>query len=186
MEQKTAIILHGTMGSPDGNWFPWLANQLRANDYDVYVPELPTPENQTKDDWCEALSNQAPIFDKNTTLIGHSCGATFLLHILETTKNTVANSVFVSPVMGTIDIPEYDHLNNTFINHEFDWDTITSKTAQSMVIHGDNDPYVPISHAEALSSKIGSPIEIIKDGGHLNSESGFNEFPFLLTHLLES
>ena len=67
MSKKDVIILHGTMGSPEGNWFPWLKSQLE-NDYNVYVPRFPTPDNQSKETWCAALRDQAPIFGKDTIL----------------------------------------------------------------------------------------------------------------------
>jgi hypothetical protein len=35
---KTAIIIHGTGGSPDENWFPWMKTQLEEQGYRVFVP----------------------------------------------------------------------------------------------------------------------------------------------------
>ena len=96
------IICHGTMGSPEGNWFPWLKNECLKIGHDVYVPRFPSPESQTKHNWCNALRDQTPIFGSNTVLIGHSISATFLLHILEVLKERVNQSVFVSPVMDDI------------------------------------------------------------------------------------
>ncbi len=37
---KTAIILHGTLGSPDGNWFQWLKEQLEEKGFMVWLPPL--------------------------------------------------------------------------------------------------------------------------------------------------
>ena len=177
------IICHGTMGSPDINWFPWLKTELESMGHAVYVPTFPTPQNQTKDNWCAALRDETPTFGRDTILIGHSISATFLLHILETIKTPVCQSVFVSPVMDDIGIEEYDRLNNTFVHHDFDWDAINNNKGRAVIFHGDNDPYVPLSHPETLSQKIMTPISIIKNGGHLNSESGHDQLPGLL-HIL--
>lgn len=176
---KTAIILHGTKGSPDGNWFPWLKSQLEGQGYHVYVPVLPTPENQNKEAWCAALRAQAPIFDESTTLIGHSCGATFLLHILEVCK-PVERSILVSPVLGACGVPEYDVLNSTFIHHNFNWAKIQKTMGIAHILHGDNDPYVPASHPKAIVEKLNLEVEWIPDGGHLNSEAGYIQFPRLM------
>lgn len=174
------IICHGTLGSPDGNWFQWAKQEFEKLGHDVYVPSLPTPDNQTKIQWCNALREQAPLFGNNTILIGHSISATFLLHILEVVNQPVYRSIFVSPVMGNIGNSEYDELNKTFVHHNFDWSSINKNKGIATIFHGDNDPYVPLSHAQTLSENIKTPITIIENGGHLNSESGYTKFPKLL------
>ena len=47
----TAFIFHGTGGYPEENWFPWLKRELESLDYKVIVPQFPTPENQTLENW---------------------------------------------------------------------------------------------------------------------------------------
>lgn len=164
------------MGSPDGNWFQWAKAEFEKLGHTVYVPTFPTPEGQTKDNWCEALNEQAPTFGKDTVLIGHSISATFLLHILEVVKAPVRQSIFVSTVMDDINIAEYDELNSSFVHHKFDWNTINKNKGIATIFHGDNDPYVPMSHADILSQKIKTPVSVIENGGHLNSESGYIKF----------
>jgi predicted alpha/beta hydrolase family esterase len=93
MPRKNIIIIHGTMGSPDGNWFPWLKSQLE-NDYNVYVPKFPTPDNQSKDEWLRVLNDACPKFDKDTILVGHSIGATLMMHVLEVMDKPVYKSIF--------------------------------------------------------------------------------------------
>ena len=34
------IILHGSFGSKDGNWFPWLKQQLEDKKLKVDVPQI--------------------------------------------------------------------------------------------------------------------------------------------------
>ena len=51
------------------------------------------------------------------------------------------------------------------------------------IIHGDDDPYVPVEHARQLSGFIDAPLHIIKDGGHLNAETGYTQFPEILDFL---
>jgi predicted alpha/beta hydrolase family esterase len=179
--KKDVIILHGTMGSPIGNWFPWLKDQLDG-DYNVYVPEFPTPDNQSKDNWCATLRDQAPIFGKNTILIGHSIGATLLMHILEGMSEPVYKSVFVCPVLDEIGNEEYDALNKTFIEKmpDYDWLTMSNNMGDCTIFMGDNDPYVPSWHAECLQDQIGGELIVVPNGGHLNAESGYTEFGALL------
>lgn len=181
------IILHGTMGSPEGNWFPWLKNELEKQNFNVYVPTFPTPENQSKDSWCAALREQAPIFGKDTILVGHSLGATMLLHILEMVKEPVKKSIFVSCVIDEIGNDEYDTLNKSFIKgNQYDWDAISANAGDRWLFHGADDPYVPTWHSDLIHHQIGGEFELIKNGGHLNAESGYLEFPKILEVILQT
>lgn len=174
------VIIHGTMGSPDGNWFPWLKKELEAKGHEVYIPKLPTPVGQSVKNWCKELDKQAPIFDKDTVLIGHSCGATYLLHILEVVKESVAKSIFVSGFLDELGFPEFDKLNKTFIDKGFDWGLIKKNAGDITIFHGDDDPYIPLPFAEKLAKGLNTNITVIKNGGHLNAESGYNKFQELL------
>ena len=177
MARYDVVIMHGTGGSPEGNWFPWLKKQLEAEGHRVYVPRFPTPEGQSVRSWCNALDEQAPRFGKNTILIGHSCGAAYILHILEVLKEPVAQSIFVSGFIDKLGNEFFDTLNETFVNHNFDWETIKKNAGKITIFHGDNDPYVPLAAAQKLADKLETPLTIVKNGGHLNAEFGYNEFP---------
>ncbi len=180
------IILHGTEGSPDINWFPWLKTEMEKHGHEVYVPRFPTPDEQSKENWCAALREQTPLLGRDTILIGHSLGATFMLHILETVREPLAQSLFISPVMDEIAIPAYDDLNRSFLKTpDFDWLTISDNAGSVAIYHGDDDPYVPQSHAEFLQDQIGGELHIIPGGGHLNAESGYTQFPEILAHIAE-
>ena len=53
-----ALIFHGTHGSPEGNWFPWLHGELISKGWDVDVPAFPTPEGQSLDNWINVVLNK--------------------------------------------------------------------------------------------------------------------------------
>lgn len=181
MSLKSAVIFHGTMGSPSGNWFPWLGNQLQSSGYQVNAPSLPTPENQSLHSWFDAINQIS--FDEETVLVAHSCGATFALHLLESLKITVKKAILVSVVANKIGINEYDTLNASFIGASHNWNKIQKNCQSFHVLHGSNDPYVPLNQAEFVASNLGVQVQIIPDGGHLNAEFGFTEFP-LITKLI--
>jgi predicted alpha/beta hydrolase family esterase len=183
MKKYDIIILHGTGGSPQGNWFPWLKNKLEALGHRVFVPRFPTPANQSVESWCEVLRKEAPIFGADTILIGHSCGAAYILSILNVLEQPVAKSILVSGFIDKLGNEFYDNLNKDFIEQDFDWEKIKYNMGDAVLFHGDNDPYVPMAAAEHLSKKLDVPLTIISNGGHLNAEFGYTEFPQLLEKL---
>ncbi|MCL2037924.1 alpha/beta hydrolase [Candidatus Saccharibacteria bacterium] len=176
------VILHGTSGSPEGNWFPWLKRELENLGHEVFVPKFPTPENQSVDNWCKALREQTQFeFDRNTILVGHSCGATYMLSILNQDRaEPLKATIFVSGFLHDLGDEAFDIPNHTFTNQDFDWDLIKKNAGQIFVIAGDNDPYVPKSETEELAKNLSVEPIYIKNGGHLNAEFGYIEFPALL------
>lgn len=177
---KRALIFHGTHGSPAGNWFPWLQEELMMQGWQVAAPKLPTPDGQSIDGWIEALKDQIPGYAEADVLVGHSCGGTFALRLLE--KNLVEpdQTILVSCLIDQIKNEEYDSLNSSFIDHPFDWSVIKNACEDITIFHGDDDPYVSKSQAETISEKLDAPLHFIKDGGHLNADTGYTSFPALL------
>ena len=86
------------MGSPSGNWFPWLAGELRSLGHEVVVPEYPTPNNQSLESWLEVFDQDFGLenLNEDSILIGHSLGATFILKLLERAKQPIAACYLVA------------------------------------------------------------------------------------------
>jgi predicted alpha/beta hydrolase family esterase len=178
------VIIHGTKGSPEGNWFRWIAERIGGLGVDVLIPRMPTPEGQSLAAWLEAFEASVGRVNEQTTLIGHSLGATFTLRVLERLSVPVQRSVFVAGVIGQIGIAEYDALNSSFIEAPFNWDKIRSNAGKAICLSGDDDPYVPAEQGRLLAERLGVPNRVIMGGGHLNAESGYCSFPELLEALV--
>ena len=52
---KKAVLLHGTDGSPNDHWFPWLKKVLEENEYEVFAPTLPENHTPNRDVYEEFL-----------------------------------------------------------------------------------------------------------------------------------
>jgi uncharacterized protein len=61
---KNAIILHGTLGSPEGNWFRWLETRLKEQGMQVWLPALPQADQPSLAEWSQYVHQNAP-FDIN-------------------------------------------------------------------------------------------------------------------------
>ena len=66
---------------------------------------------------------------------------------------------------------------------DFNFEKIKSNCKEFYIIHGDNDPNVPLANAEFLSQNLGGELIVVKNGGHLNGSSGWFELPQCLTAL---
>lgn len=180
-----AIIFHGTMGSPRGNWFSWLSQELSKLGVNTCVPELPTPENQSLNNWMTAFNEQCTPLTERTILIGHSCGAVFCMRLLEKLSRPVAGTVLVAPPYKQIGMSEIDALNASFLDRPFDWQRIRANAGQLAYLMGDNDQYVPQEQLLKIAEELKVRPIIVSGGGHLNAETGYTSFPLLLELLTE-
>lgn len=181
---KRVIVIHGTMGSPEGNWFPWLTQQLGERGIEVLCPALPTPEGQDLEGWLTAFRRAVGALHESDILVGHSIGAAFVLRVLEQSPVFVRAAVLVAPFSRSLGLPAFDTLNASFISAPFRWGRIRKGARQFFVFAGDNDPYVPLAYSEDIAGALDIPTQVVPGGGHLNAESGYTEFRELV-QLLE-
>lgn len=182
---KTALIIHGAFGSPTENWIPWLKAELEKQGYNVRTPIFPTPDGQNLGSWNETVQEYLAELTEESVMIGHSIGAVFALSVLEHLDSTIKATALASGFLSDLGNETFDSINHTFYAKEFDWEKIIKSTGVISVLHGSNDPYVPVKQAEQLATKLGIEPILIENGGHLNAEAGFTKFPQLL-ELLES
>ena len=146
------LILHGTDGSPESNWFMWLKGVLIGKGHEVWLPQLPhsnTPSTKIYNKFL--LSNSDFIFDKDTIIIGHSSGAVEILSLLQhlPPELIVKATVLVSAFKDDL---SWDTLKGLFIE-PLDFDEIKKHCLNFIFIHSDNDPYCPVEHAEYLAEQ---------------------------------
>jgi len=174
------IIIHGTGGNPNGNWFPWLKSELEKSDCKVFVPKFPSPENQSLQNWLEVFKDYEQYLDKDSIVVGYSLGPAFLLSVLENLNHPIKAAFFVAGFTELLDNLEFDELNKTFVLKNFDWTKIKNNCHKFYVINSDNDPYVPLEKGQALADNLNTELIILKNAGHINEEAGYTEFSFLL------
>lgn len=172
---KKVFIVHGFEGSPNGGWRPWLMAELNKKNIYAGAFLMPKPDNPVLEEWVEEISRQVErCKDDEIYLVGHSLGVTAILRFLEETKmNNVFGTVLVSSVSEKIGNLKID----SFMEKDFDFKKIKSKCKSFSVIHGDNDPYVPLNNAETLSEELNGELIIIENGEHLNGSAGWLTLP---------
>ena len=176
------IIVHGTCGTPEENWFPWLKDELTKLDCNVFVPKFPTPKNQSLKSWLEVFKDYEKYLDKNTIIVGHSLAPAFLLSVLENLNNPIKAAFFVAGFVGEpLGIEKFDKLNKTFTSKTFNWEKVIKNCKKFFVYSSSNDPYVPISKGEDLAKKLKTKLITIKNAGHFSAGTGgYTTFDILL------
>lgn len=174
------IIIHGTEGNPEMNWFPWLKTELEKLECKVFIPKFPTPENQSLENWLAVFKDYEQYLDENSIIVGHSLGPAFLLSVLENLNHRIKAAFFVSGFVGLLNSLEFNELNKTFVVKSFDWNKIKNNCKKFYVINSDNDPYVPIEKGKELAENLDTELIILKNAGHINQEFGYTKLDFLL------
>lgn len=114
------FIIHGAFGYPNENWFPWLKKELEKLCCKVFVPEFPTPKNQTLNNWLDTFKNYKKYIDESSIFVGHSLGCAFILNVLETINVKIKAAFFVAGFISSLNNDYFDTINKTFINKNFD------------------------------------------------------------------
>lgn len=177
---KRAVILHGTDGRPESNWFMWLKAKLEERGYEVWVPELPgnhTPNRQVYNDF---LFNSGWDFMDNI-VVGHSSGAVEVLNLLMDErcphiKLGVMVGAWAEGVPNGYE-PDNQQFNDLFPPEGFDFDIIKSKADKLAFLHGNDDPYCPLEQARWLADSLDAEITVVQNGHHLGAK--FKELPEL-------
>ncbi|HSX02124.1 MAG TPA: alpha/beta hydrolase [Candidatus Saccharimonadia bacterium] len=191
---KTALILHGTDGTPQSNWFPWLKAELEKDGYLVWAAALPNAHKPNMELYVKTLLStkydlgSCPMgwdYNKDTLIVGHSSGAVAILGLLQALPKdiTVGTCVLVGSFKDDLG---WDSLSELF-EKPFDFELIKTKAKKFIFVHSDNDPYCPLEHAEYLSKQVGGELIVLPGQGHFSAELNpeYKEFPRLLEIIKE-
>ena len=183
--QPNFFLIHGSFSSPFSNWLPWLHQELTNRDYEVYTPDFPSGVGyQNYQNWSKLLETyiDAGLFNENTTIYAHSIAPVFICKFLIEHQLKVKKCVFVCGFNNYLGIDEeYDNVNRSmYLDNLAD---VKQFCNDIICFYTENDPYVDYDTEKSFADTVATKQIVIKDGGHLNSESGYQEFPQLLEEL---
>lgn len=177
---KTALILHGTLGSPEGNWFQWLKSELEQSGMKAWLPQLPHTEQPSLREWADFIHAGCPFaINEETLIVGHSSGAILALILAQENHvpvgSIIAVSVFHDNSLGW-------EPNSKLFDVAFNWQAIRNNANSLQFIHSDNDPYVPLEQAQYVANHCHAKLKLIPRQGHFNLEQSeeYRSFPKLL------
>ena len=189
--KKRVFIIHGWEGSPENAWFPWLREELAVRGFEVFVPQLPQPEEPRIQNWLPALKGVAPDPDEATYFVGHSLGCQTIARHLEGLPEhiIVGGAVFVGGFFKRLTNIEADALSQSvakeWLSAPLNLSKVRTRLRKSVAIFSDNDDYVPLENQDDFRDKLGATIIVEKQMGHFDTSSGVTELPVALESLLQ-
>ena len=135
---------------------------------------------QNYENWSKELDKLN--INENTTIIAHSIAPVFVCKYLINNRIKVRKLIFVCGFNNYLGIdPDYDAVNEPmFTNNLKD---IKKYCDNIICFYSDNDPYVKFDAEKLFADTISNEQHIIKNGGHINAESGYTEFEEILKYL---
>jgi predicted alpha/beta hydrolase family esterase len=190
---KNAIILHGRPDpgqeeyyNPDfpsasnAHWLPWLQKQLVIHDITAQTPEIPNAWKPEYETWRKEFERYD--ITRETILVGHSCGAGFVVRWLSEHNDVhVGEVVLVAPSLGI------DWETKEFFNFTIDPD-LASRTKKLVIFVSDDDRAAVQQAAKTIRASIAhTKTREFHGYGHFCFEDmGTVEFPELRDELLHA
>lgn len=188
---KNALIIHGTCDKEEyfsdqypslsnSHWLPWLQKQLLMNNILTQTPEM--PDAYLPDPGYEKWSGELAQFTLNedSILIGHSCGAGFLLRYLSENKINISKLILVAPWLD----PEREDTTSFF---DFEIDTkLVERIKEIHLFISKNDQASILKSAVIIKDKIATITnhEFSNLGHFISKHMKTDKFPELLAAII--
>ncbi len=177
--RKKVLLLHGWGGSNFPHWQSWLAGEL-AKEYGyvnfLQFSNFDTPKLTI---WLEELQRALKDF-KPDIVVTHSLANTLWFHFCNMhVTDEIEKLYLVAPPSMTCSVTE--------LSEFFPLNAPKNLYAkEKLLIVSDNDPYMSIGEAQQLKKELGIDMKIVKNAGHINSDSGYGEWDWMLKELTKN
>ncbi len=164
------ILVHGFNASPEMNFHPWLARELRAKGYEVIAPTLPlkSGEEFNLPLVLEEMQRQVGFLKSDDILLGHSLGALIIFQYMESIEMTeTPRAAILVAAPFKVMKPE---LRRLFLV-DLDADVAMWKAREIIIVHSKDDTLVPIEHGRKLAEYFRAQcIETNGNGHYMDAE----------------
>lgn len=190
MKMKYYYIIHGFMGSNIENWFPWFKEQIDSDKCLCVIPQFPIDlKFHNYSEWKKLMdlyNYEYGMVDDKTVIIGHSTGSIFALKYILENKLKIDKLILVSGFNNYFSNDKDDIHNKVNISYYVDdaeLEKVKEFVNEIVCIYGDDDPYILQEMLHSFSNKLNAKEIVIKNGGHLNKNSGFNTFKEIMKYI---
>lgn len=191
-QDSNCIIIHGCTGidektmnaasrTYDKHWMPWLKQELEAKGIITSTPLMLEPWEPVYEKYKAEFEKLA--VNKNTILIGHSCGCSFLVRWLGESKASIAKLILVAPWKIAGD--DADDIHKAF--YEFPIDpSIKDRIGQIIMFTSNDEEDDGKKSLKLFHSVLGGDIVDLPNHGHYTQgDMGTDTFPELLEAVMK-
>jgi predicted alpha/beta hydrolase family esterase len=181
---RSFLILHGTGGSCAGHWQSILASQLSSSGTYVIYPELPDKDTPNREAWQHALTEaMRTVPDASAlTVVCHSLGNALWAHHAASgpPHAAVDRLVMVAPAGPSV---LRDFRPTFWPLPEDAGRSLRASATHRLLVASGNDPRCPEVAARYYAPLGIEAVQMPDAAGHINTESGFGEWPEMLRML---
>lgn len=176
--RKKVLLLHGWGGSDFPHWQSWLAGEI-AKDYGcINFLKFSNFDEPKLDVWMQELTNALEDF-RPDIVICHSLANTLWFHLCQMQQlNAVKKLYLVAPPSLECKVPELSEFFPVNAPKNLN-------AADAMLITSTNDPYMSVEEAKKLQKELGIEMKMLENAGHINAESGYGKWEWMLQELQE-
>ena len=165
------LILHGWQGSELPHWQGWLAQELVLENCIVAFPQLSDNHAPQKEVWVEEALNVIESL-RPDVVVCHSLGNILWYHLCKRLSMNVQKLLLCAPPR---DLSEYDEVASFFpVDLPSDL-----HAEQILMVASDNDPYMSMDQSIMSAMRMQIDLKVVKEGGHLNADSGYGPWPWV-------
>lgn len=173
---KKVLILHGWGGSDFPHWQSWLASELAKEYGTVSFFKFSNPNTPELGMWKSELTEHLKDFKPDIVLC-HSLANILWFHLCNDEKiQEIQKLYLVAPPSLECKIEE---LQSFFPLQP----PMRLYAKETLLITSTNDPYMTLDEAKDLQKKLNVQMKVLANAGHINSESGYGEWDWILEEL---
>lgn len=175
------LIVPGYRGSGPAHWQTWLESRVpgskRITGIDWNVPSLPR--------WAEQIGRALDAATAPVWVVSHSFGSLASAVAIAQQPSKIAGAIFVAPAD-----PQRFTIDGVRDSSErYAAESISKLLPQGnlringLLVASENDPWLSLDGARTLALRWHLPLLNAGQAGHINTDSGFGPWPFLLSLL---
>lgn len=180
---KNYFIIHGSFGSSQENWFPWLEAEITRGGELCINLDYPTGiGKQTYKNWEMVLNSVKRFINEESVFFCHSISCIFLIKYCIKNKIKIGKAIMVSGFNQLLGLDEdFDEVNCTmYTNYIKDFKELCPKR---ICYFSKDDPYVPVKKLADFAKELNAETYIESNSGHFNTAAGYTEFKELLQYI---